>query len=73
VPPQLAVLGTIPSVHDKDLARPVETYYQIEIALDDTTAVQMVGLRGQARITVRPQSIAQRVVRFLGRTFRRVR
>lgn len=73
VPPQLAVRGTIPNVREEGIARPLETYYQAEIALDDATAVQTIGLRGQVKITVRPQSIAQRVVRFLGRTFRRLR
>ena len=73
VPPQLAVLGAIPNVEKNEVARPVETHYRVEVALDATDTPLSIGIRGRAKITVAPRSILQRVHRFLGRAFRRVR
>lgn len=73
VPPRLAVLGTIPNIEKNDAARPVETYYRVEIALSDSPIPLTIGTRGRAKITVAPSSLAQRALRFLSRTFRRAR
>ena len=73
VPPRLAVLGTIPNVENGRSARPVETHYRVEIALTSHDAARLIGIRGRAKIVVAPMSVAQRLARFLGRTFRRAR
>ncbi len=73
VPSRLAILGTIPNIEKNEVARPIETYYRVEIALSDSDAPLTIGMRCRAKITVAPSSIAQRVYRFLGRTFRRAR
>ncbi len=73
VPRRLASLGVIPNVPDGEVARPLETYYraEIEVARDDLPLV--IGMRGRAKISVAPISLAGRAWRVLGRTFRRAR
>ena len=73
VPRRLALLGAIPNVPDGEVARPVETYYRAEIELAQNELPLVIGMRGKAKIAVAPLSLAGRVWRVLGRTFRRVR
>jgi putative peptide zinc metalloprotease protein len=47
---------------------PVRTIYQVRLAIDATNAPLLVGARGVAEISVLPQTIAQRIVRWLRRT-----
>ena len=57
-------------VDDQGIPRPVETSYQARVALDDHDARLLPGTRGRAKILAEPQSLARRLYRHLGRTFR---
>jgi len=57
-------------VDDEGITRPVETSYQARVALDDYGARLLTGTRGRAKILAEPQSLARRLYRYLGRTFR---
>jgi len=57
-------------VDDEGITRPVETSYQARVALDDHNARLLIGTRGRAKILAEPQSLARRLYRYLGRTFR---
>lgn len=57
-------------VDEKGIARPLATSYQARVVLDGADDAKFLpGTRGRARILADPQSLAQRVWRFLQRTF----
>ncbi|RLS54112.1 MAG: HlyD family efflux transporter periplasmic adaptor subunit [Planctomycetota bacterium] len=49
--------------------RPVGTWYQARVQLDATEAPLLRGAAGEARIRVEPQSLWQRIMRWLSQTF----
>jgi len=49
--------------------RPMSTSYQASVPLPDPDRLFRIGLRGSAKIHVRPQTLGQRVWRILARTF----
>ena len=51
------------------VARPVETAYQVRVALDEHPHLLPVGSRGRAKIAVAPQPLGRRLVRYLSQTF----
>ena len=57
-------------VDEEGIPRPVETSYQARVTLDDHDARLLAGTRGRAKILARPQSLARRLYRYLGRTFK---
>jgi len=57
-------------VDDEGISRPVETSYQARVALDDCDVRLLTGTGGRAKILAEPQSLARRLYRYLGRTFR---
>lgn len=70
-PDQLTAAGTLPARQDANgIARPLTTAYQARIALDDHGEKLAVGACGRCKITVAPQSLGQRMLRYLSRTFR---
>ncbi|MGI6418633.1 MAG: HlyD family efflux transporter periplasmic adaptor subunit [Thermoguttaceae bacterium] len=73
VPPRLAAVKAIPTVEDSGNARPLGAFYRLEVALEPTASPPAIGVRGQAKIEVTAQSLAQRAVRFFSRTLRRMR
>ncbi len=55
---------------EKGVPHPLATSYQARVALDDQIDIPLLpGTRGRAKIAVEPQSIAQRLYRFLQQTF----
>jgi hypothetical protein len=52
------------------LERPLSTSYQALVPLDDSEGLIRLGLRGQAKIHTRPETLATRLGRYLSRTFR---
>lgn len=73
VPPRLAALKAIPTVEDGENARPLGAFYRLEVALEPTASPLSIGVRGQAKIEVAAQSLAQRAARFFSRVLRRMR
>jgi putative peptide zinc metalloprotease protein len=70
-PRQLAAVGGLPARIDTyGVARPLTTAYQARISLDQPGEAFLSGAPGQARITVSPRSLGQRLVRYLRGTFR---
>jgi putative peptide zinc metalloprotease protein len=51
-------------------AQPLETSYQVRIALDAHRALLLPGAPGRCKIAARSQPLAQRLGRYLSRTFR---
>ena len=51
------------------VVRPVGTWYQARVKLDETDAPLPRGSAGTAKILVEPQSLASRLVRWLEQTF----
>jgi putative peptide zinc metalloprotease protein len=51
------------------LDRPLNTTYQANAFLDDETGLLLVGATGQGKIHARPQTLAQRLWRYLCHTF----
>jgi putative peptide zinc metalloprotease protein len=51
------------------LIRPVGTWYQARVTLDETTSPLLHGSAGVAKIVVEPQSLGSRLLRWLKRTF----
>ncbi|MDO4550606.1 MAG: biotin/lipoyl-binding protein [Planctomycetia bacterium] len=49
--------------------RPQETSYKVDVPLDNSEDLMRVGLTGQAKIYVAPQTIAQRFWRLISETF----
>ncbi|MCO6456515.1 MAG: HlyD family efflux transporter periplasmic adaptor subunit [Pirellulaceae bacterium] len=49
--------------------RPVETLFQVRVRLDEQDHPLLVHACGRARIVAAPQSLAQRLLRYLSRTF----
>ncbi|MCA9268899.1 MAG: HlyD family efflux transporter periplasmic adaptor subunit, partial [Planctomycetales bacterium] len=49
---------------------PLSTSYLAEVALDDPNAQLLVGMRGRAKVTTRPQTLGQRLYRWGIKTFR---
>jgi putative peptide zinc metalloprotease protein len=71
MPPELVAAGVLP------LARPADgetqlagVFYQAKVSLAPHDAVLLPGATGRARIDVAPQSLGQRLVRYLSSTFR---
>jgi putative peptide zinc metalloprotease protein len=54
---------------ERGIPRPQATSYQARVALDAADAPLLMGTRGRAKIVVDPQSPAQRLYRYLRRTF----
>ncbi len=71
VPRELAKGSDVPvRLDDKGIPRPLSTSYQARVELDDRAATMLLpGTRGRAKIAVEPQSLAQRLYRFLQQTF----
>lgn len=71
-PRQLSALGGLPSRVDAyGVARPLTTAYQARIALDlPSDHTLLAGAPGTCRIRVPPQSLGQRLVRYVRSTFR---
>ncbi len=57
-------------VDDNGVTRPVNTTYQARVSLDDHEQHLLIGAPGRAKIHVAPQTLAQRLYRYLSRTFR---
>lgn len=53
----------------QDAARPLTTAYQVRIALDGHDEALLNGAPGRAKITVAPQSLGQRLLRYVSKTF----
>ena len=51
-------------------ARPAQTMFQARVQLDSQDDLLVIGALGRAKIHVAPQSVVQRVSRFLSQTFR---
>jgi putative peptide zinc metalloprotease protein len=69
-PQLLAAAGALPTRRDEHgVARPLTTAYQARIALDEHSEKLVAGAPGRCKITVAPQSLGQRAVRYLSRTF----
>lgn len=49
-------------------ARPIRSLYQVRVAIEASDVPLLIGARASARIQVEPQTIAQRVMRWLSRT-----
>jgi putative peptide zinc metalloprotease protein len=71
VPRELAVDQELPNRADSTGSRrPIGTSYTVRVALDDRAGVPLLtAARGQAKIIVEPQSLAERLVRSVRRTF----
>jgi putative peptide zinc metalloprotease protein len=71
VPRELAKGSELPlSLDEKGVPHPLTTSYQARVALDEPADTPLLpGTRGRAKITVEPQSLAQRLYRFLQQIF----
>jgi hypothetical protein len=71
VPRELAVDQELPNRTDSTGSRrPIGTSYSVRVALDDRAGVPLLtAARGQAKIIVEPQSLAERLLRSVRRTF----
>lgn len=72
VPTRLASTsgGPLPARADPDgVVRPLHTSYQATVRLDNQTGLLRNGLIGQARVKIRPRTLASRLYRYLSRTF----
>ena len=70
--PQLASTsgGPVPAQTDPDgTVRPLTTMYQGVVQLDNSLGLLCNGLIGQARIKTKPRTLANRMYRYLSRTF----
>ena len=54
---------------ESGVERPMSTSYQASVPLPDPNRLLRIGLRGSAKIHVRPQTLGQRAWRLLARTF----
>ena len=62
--------GPVPAQTDPDgMVRPLTTMYQGVIQLDNSLGLLRNGLIGQARIKTKPRTLANRMYRYLSRTF----
>ena len=71
-PPRLASTngGSLPAKADPDgTVRPLSTSYQAIAPLDNSSGLLRNGLVGRARIEASPRTVAQRLYRYLSRTF----
>jgi putative peptide zinc metalloprotease protein len=69
-PPQLAAVGGLAAQQDEyGVPHPITTAYQARIALDDHTWKLATGAPGHCKITVAPQPLGERLLRYLSRTF----
>jgi hypothetical protein len=71
VPRELAIDQALPNRADSTGSRrPIGTSYSVRVALDDRAGVPLLtAARGQAKIIVEPQSLAERLIRSVRRTF----
>ena len=72
VSPQLASTsgGPVPAQADPDgVVRPMDTSYQADVPLNNHLEMMRNGLIGQARIKTAPRTLANRLYRYLSRTF----
>ncbi len=71
VPFELAVDHELPNRPDPNgLRRPIGTSYSVRVELENHTGAQLLtASRGQAKIIVEPQSLAERLLRGIRRTF----
>ncbi len=74
VSPELSARGLIPTVRDPSGAasgdRPLGASFEARVALEPHDQTLLVRSTGRAKIRVEPQSLAHRLYRYLGRTFR---
>jgi putative peptide zinc metalloprotease protein len=71
LPLHLAATGALPQAPaDGGQARPLATAYHVRIKLGQPPATLLPGATGSALIAAPPQTIAARLVRWIGRTFR---
>jgi putative peptide zinc metalloprotease protein len=69
VPNELAVEQTLANRPDSSGSRrPLRTTYSVRVALDEHGADLLTGARGSAKISVDPQTLAQRALHILRRT-----
>ncbi len=70
-PRALVAHEDLPTVTDAaGVTRPASTTYQARVVLDDHAQTLVIGASGRAKIHVAPQSLGQRLYRFLSGTFR---
>jgi putative peptide zinc metalloprotease protein len=71
VPRELAVNQELPNRPGAaGSRRPIGTSYSVRVSLEDRTGVSLLtAARGQAKIIVEPQSLAERLLRSIRRTF----
>ena len=71
LPPHLVAAGLIPQRLDaQGRPRSLATMYQARIKLDDPPRTLLPGATGQVLFKAQPQTIASRISRWLGQTFR---
>ncbi len=70
-PRELVIAGDLPTKMDESgLSRPLSASYQARVKLNPTGHVSLrSGAPGRAKITVEPQSVANRLLRYLQQTF----
>jgi hypothetical protein len=70
MPRELAAAGDLPASTDpRGVARPLSTWYQARVRFDDEPPRMVARMHGRAKIEVAPQTLAQRVARYLEQTF----
>jgi hypothetical protein len=70
-PRELVIAGDLPSRTDESgVSRPLSASYQARVKLDPAAHLSLrSGAPGRARISADPQSLANRLVRYLQQTF----
>jgi hypothetical protein len=71
VPPHLAAAGVLPQTADEaGRPRSLQTIYQVRIAIDAPTNTLLPGTTGRALIAAPAETLATRLRRWFGATFR---
>ncbi len=70
MPRELATAGDMPAEADgRGAARPLDTWYQARVQIDDAPPNLIGRMHGRARIEVASRTLGDRLVRFLKQTF----
>jgi putative peptide zinc metalloprotease protein len=70
-PRELVVQSDLPNRQTRPgIRRPATTSYQARVAIDDCPPGLLVGARGQAKVLAAPQSLGERLLRWLSQVFR---
>ncbi|MEM6474372.1 MAG: HlyD family efflux transporter periplasmic adaptor subunit, partial [Planctomycetota bacterium] len=73
VPPQLAANQRIPNhVNKSGHSEPVDTWFQAHVKLDESHPALVNGATGHAKVSVAPQPLGSRLLRWFFHSFRRV-